>query len=221
MTEKRREFIALLGGAAARAWPHAARTQQATPVIGFLHGGSPGVRLPSGRLPPGPRRSGLHRRQDVTIDYRWVEGQYDRLPAMVADLVQSPGGRDRDRRTARNGRRRKASDCNHPDRVRDRRRSGQAWPRCQPRSARPQRHRSDVFRSGEIGAKRLELLHELAPGATTMACARKPDQPEYTSYVRDIQAAATASELNSCAERPNRRDLQPRSLDWPAAEAAH
>ena len=86
---RRREFIAVLGGAAV-AWPLAARAQQpAMPVIGFM----------SGRALNGPRqfvdafRTGLQTNgyvegQNVAVEYRWAEGRYERLPALAADLVR-------------------------------------------------------------------------------------------------------------------------------------
>src|SRR4051812_17084488 len=85
---KRREFIALVGGAAA-ACPFTARAQQsATPVIGFMSARSP---EDSAHLLAAFRRGlaqgGFVEGQNVAIEFRWAHGQYDRLPAMAADLV--------------------------------------------------------------------------------------------------------------------------------------
>jgi hypothetical protein len=85
---QRREFITLVGGAAAT-WPLVAHAQQPTaPVIGFLSSRSVGESASVVEaLREGLNEAGFAEGQNISIEFRWAEGQYDRLPAMAADLV--------------------------------------------------------------------------------------------------------------------------------------
>jgi putative ABC transport system substrate-binding protein len=83
----RRKFLATLGGAAA-AWPLAARAQpSALPVVGFVHAGSFYASW-SNAFRKGLNESGYVEDQNVTVEYHWLDGQYARLPALMADLVR-------------------------------------------------------------------------------------------------------------------------------------
>jgi putative tryptophan/tyrosine transport system substrate-binding protein len=176
---KRREFITLLGGAAA--WPLAARAQQAAmPVIGVLHGVSAAQwadRMAG--FHRGLGEAGLAEGRNVAIDYRWAEGQFDRLPAMAADLVSrkvaviSAGAPDVAVRVAMAATKTipivfvTASDPVGAGFV--------------PSLGRPEGNVTGITLIGtELVAKRLELLHELLPGATRIAVLVNPNNPGLT-----------------------------------------
>jgi putative ABC transport system substrate-binding protein len=88
---RRRDFISLVGGATA-AWPLAGRAQQpALPVVGFINpGAGEAAARNAAAFRKGLNESGYVEGQNVIVDYHWLEGRYDRLPALVADMVRKP-----------------------------------------------------------------------------------------------------------------------------------
>ena len=203
----RREFISLIGGAAA--WPLAARAQQpALPVVGFLSSQSAAewaVYLAAFRQ--GLNETGYVEHRNVGIEYRWAEGQYGRLPAFAADLVRlqisviAATGHSAAALAA------KAATATIPivfitgaDPVK----LGIVYS-----LNRPGGNATGVyFLLNELAPKRLELLHQLMPAATTIAFLVNPANPSSQSETSDVQAAARILGLRVHAEKASsERDI--------------
>jgi len=187
---RRRKFIKLIGGAAV-AWPLVARAQQAAmPVIGFLNGAaSEGYAHYVAAFRDGLKEGGYIEGQNVAIEYRWADGHYNRLPDLAADLI-----------------RRQVSVivANTPAIL-----IAKAATKSIPivfttgsdpvllgfvaSLSHPGGNATGVTElSVEVAPKRMELAHELAPGATAMALLINPKHPSAGDLARDMHAAAIA-----------------------------
>jgi len=187
---KRREFITLLGSAAA-AWPLAARAQESTmPAIGFLNSASAdGYASMAAVFRRGLNEAGYADGQNVTIEYRWADNQYERLPALAGDLVN---------------RRVNVIFANSPSIP-----AALAATKTIPiifnsgddpvrlgfvaSLNRPGGNATGVaIFSGELAAKRLELLRELIPSSKTIAVLINVDFGPSARFRTDVEAAARA-----------------------------
>jgi ABC-type uncharacterized transport system substrate-binding protein len=187
---KRREFITLLGGGAA--WPLAARAQPAMPVIGILGSVSPvpyaGV---VAAIKEGLQQTGYVEGRNVAIEYRWAEGQYDRLPQQAAELVNRGvaviilvGGGPTTAAA-------KAATATIPIVFI----TGEDPVKTGAVAAlnRPGGNATGVsLLTVAMEAKRLQLLHELVPTAAVIAIIVNPNNPQADQQLQELQAAARA-----------------------------
>jgi putative tryptophan/tyrosine transport system substrate-binding protein len=184
---KRRDFIALLSGAAA-AWPVAPRAQQAMPVVGILGISAPdtiGDRLRTFRL--GLKEAGYIDGENLVIDYRWTENQLDRLPELAADFVRNQvavittvAGASLAAKLATTSIPIVFIATEDPVRL-----------DLVTSLARPGGNLTGInIFTAELAAKRLELVRELLPSATRIAVLIRPTGPSSEATLRDILPAA-------------------------------
>jgi putative tryptophan/tyrosine transport system substrate-binding protein len=187
---RRREFIALLGGAAF-SWPGAARGQQTKkPLIGFLHSATIAyIRQMSAAMSQGLKETGYIEGENIAIEYRSAEGVYDRLPALAAELAASgvdvivaAGGVEPTRAAIAATKTIPIVFISATDPVA----AGLV-----PSLSHPGGNVTGVSLIGvALEGKRLELLHQLAPKATILAAMINPNYPAAATQSQELQEAA-------------------------------
>ena len=193
---RRRQFLTLLGGAAAP-WPLAARAQQPSmPVIGFLHSGWPELNVNQvATFRKGLGEAGYVEGQNVAIEFRWAAGQDDRLPDLAADLIRRRVAVIATRAGTPASLAAKATTTTvpivfaiGPDPV--------AMGLVASLN-RPGGNATGVsFQNVELVAKRLGMLRELAPGANRFVALVNPNTAFIAAIVKELQASASALGLS-------------------------
>jgi putative ABC transport system substrate-binding protein len=189
---RRRQFIRLLGGAAS-AWPFAARAQQpAVPMVGVLVSGT--AEGYAGTLAPvrlGLSETGYVEGRNVAIEYRYADEQYDRLPALAADLVRQRAAVIFAAGSVLPAVAAKAATATIP--IVFANGSDPVALGLVASLSRPGGNATGVsFNATELASKKLELLHELVPRAAVFALLVNPRNPNSKTLIADMQAAARA-----------------------------
>ena len=204
---KRREFITLIGGAAG-AWPLAAQAQQsAMPVVGFLTRIDGKLSHSVEAVRGGLKETGYTEGENVAIENRWAEGQYDRLPGLAADLVGHRAtviiGVNFPRRLAEKDRHQ-----DHTGRVRRRRGPGQSRSRRKPQPARAQPRPASISSAASWRQSGSSCCASWCRKPRASPCSSIRTIPQCRSrHCRDVEAAAPR---HGTADRGLQRQHQPR-----------
>ena len=187
---RRRDFIRLIGGASA--WPLAARAQQpAMPIIGFVHAGAPSAYMTrmANAFSQGLKEVGYIEGRNVVIEDRWAEGHNDRLPAVMAELVSRKVAAILAAGGPAPGLAAMAATATIP--IVFIAASDPVAMGLVPSLNRPGGNVTGVSMvSSTIEAKRLEILHELAPKASAIAAIINPNYPGAKAQTQELQGAA-------------------------------
>ncbi len=210
---RRREFITLLGGAAA-AWPLAARAQQpAMPVIGFINSASPGQPYPPlSAFLKGLSETGFVEGRNVVIEYRWAEGHYERLPTLISNLVQRKVNVIAATSTPASVAAKAANITKIPIVFTT---GGNPVQLGFVRSlGKPGSYLTGATTlNEEVLPKRLELMHEVLPATNNVALLVNPRDPLADQVSRDMTSVAAALGLKLHVVRASRKQ------DWLSLES--